>query len=110
MESGNVTTGKAAADAGATRAPESSSTCVSSMRSRTLSCATMIAPALASASLPPLWSGCQCVSTTKRTGDLAMRPTASSNWGASAAVPSSTRTVAVGPVQTATLPALPERT
>ena len=37
-----------------------------------------------SCSLPPVWSGCQCVLTTKRTGPGASRATASSSCGAAA--------------------------
>jgi len=42
--------------------------CSVDIRRRTFSCATMSEPALPKFSLPPLWSPCQCVLTTKRTG------------------------------------------
>ena len=63
-----VTTGSAPSGEGGIFRPNAAMNCSALMRRRTFSCATRSAPALPMLSLPPVWSPCQWVLTTKRTG------------------------------------------
>src|SRR5262249_13432871 len=69
--------------------PIISTSCSLLMRLRTLSCATMSAPKPAMASLEPVWSPCQWVLKTKRSGLGEILATAALILGASGANSSS---------------------
>ena len=71
------------------------------MRLRTLSCATISAPALAKFSLPPVWSPCQCVLSTNLTGFGVIAAIAAWIFGVSGAYWSSIRKTASLPTESA---------
>ena len=73
-------------------------------RLRTLSWATITAPAAAIAGSPPVWSGCQCVLMTKRTGFLDSAATAVFSLAVMGAISSSTTNTPSSPTETATFP------
>jgi hypothetical protein len=102
-----VTTGSAMAGAGGTFMPKSSTNCSVVIRRRTLSWATMRAPPSPRFSLPPVWSGCQCVLRMKRMGRSLRAATAAFTLGVSGAYSSSTRKTPSGPEDTPTLPPRP---
>ena len=70
-----VTTGRASGAAWSLR-PTRSAKSAGFIRRRTFSWATMRLPAFPRFSLPPVWSPCQWVLTTKRTGSLVIERTA----------------------------------
>jgi hypothetical protein len=103
----NVTMGSAAGGDGGVVVCENSVNCSELMRLRTFSCATMIAPVLPRFSLPPVWSPCQWVLSTKRTGLSVSLAIASTILGVSGAYWSSTRKTASGPMESPMLPPAP---
>ena len=77
------------------------------MRLRTLSCATISAPASAKRSLPPVWSPCQCVLRTNCTGFFVIAAIAAWIFGVSGAYWSSIRNTASAPTASPMLPPAP---
>ena len=80
-----VTSGSARRGDGSTRRLKNARNCSVLIRLRTLSCATISAPASARLSLPPVWSPCQCVLRMNCTGFGVIAPTAAWIFGASGA-------------------------
>ena len=76
-------------------------------RRRTFSWATMNAPALPRFSLPPVWSPCQCVLSTQRTGSRETAATAAWIFSVSGANWSSTRKAPSGPTERPRFPPWP---
>jgi hypothetical protein len=72
-----------------------------------LGLATISAPALPKFSLPPVWSKCQCVLSTNRTGFAVSLAIAASILGVSGANWSSTRNTASSPTERPMLPPAP---
>ena len=60
--------GSAASGEGSIFRPKAAMNCSELIRRRTFSWATRSAPVFPRFSLPPVWSPCQCVLTTNRTG------------------------------------------
>src|SRR3569623_2242835 len=80
-------------------------TCSTLSRLRTFSCATMTAPVAARPALPPVWSPCQWVFTTKRTFALgASAVSAAVSFGVMGCSSSSMTNRPSSPVLTATFP------
>ena len=77
------------------------------MRLRTLSCATISAPALPKFSLPPVWSKCQWVLSTNLTGLGVIFAIAAVIFGVSGANWSSIRKTASSPTERPMLPPAP---
>ena len=73
-------------------------------RLRTFSWATITAPAAAMAGLLPVWSMCQCVLTTKRTGFFDSAASAAFSLGVIGSISSSMMNRPSSPTDTATLP------
>ena len=76
-----VTTGSAARGAEGTRRFSDAMNCSDDIRLRTLSCATMMAPAFPKFSFPPVWSPWKCVFRTNFTGDGVMVRIAATIFG-----------------------------
>ncbi len=83
--------------------PYSDTTWSDCIRRAAFSCAMTSAPSRAKASLPPVWSSCQCVFTTTLTGGDRNAASAVRTLDVMAAYSSSTSSVPSGPVETAML-------
>ena len=102
-----VTTGSAAwGEAGDSRS-RNSLKLSTLMRARTLSCATITEPASPKFSLPPVWSKCQCVLSTKRTSPSWTAAMAARILSVSGANWSSMRKLPSSPTQTTRFPPAP---
>ncbi len=105
-----VTTGSAFAGEGGNFMPIASMNCSVLRRRRTLSWATMRAPASPRSLFPPEWSGCQWVLRMKRTGRSLIAATAALTLGVMGAHSSSTRKTPSAPAETPMLPPAPAST
>jgi hypothetical protein len=103
----NVTTGSAFGGAAGSRMLKAAMNCSVLMRRRTFSWATMSDPASPRSLLPPVWSPCQCVLSTKRMGLSVSAATAALIFGVSGAYSSSIRNAVSAPTERPMLPPAP---